>query len=513
MQQERTRVRTEQEARYHTLQEKNSELQNRLYTLEVVYTKQNEEEIKQRRVEFDIQLEQWFHKVTVLQEQLSAKELESSSRLENERSEANARYAELMERFITIQDRLMNSEQAIMSRMEFEREKLRMEHEDRLNESKNQIKVLQDRMMDGEKQMLICMDKERNKYHNDQEEERKILQKEHEERTNESQSQIQTLQERLLDSEKQIFHRIEQERKKFHNDQIEQHEKIRKEYDDRLNESNSQVKALQDRMLDGEKQMLLCMNKERNDQEEERRKLCKEKLDAVQEYQEKWMLASNEIVYWKEQLASMEKVTKIEIIQQTAMEVEGRLKEESALFTSTMKAMEQKVIETEKELVKMSESKIGLEKLMDMSVRDGINNALSEYTQRENIRFKLLEDELQLTKEKLTNELVINEEKRHQEVNEELLEQKKQLEVLTTELTVQKQQVDEIKEAKHASSIIGRIGEATFSDLAQQTFCTYEGFDLVDTSKIPHSGDFELTFQDTNGTINASLILFTNLLL
>ena len=220
---------------------------------------------------------------------------------------------------------------------------------------------------------------------------------------------------------------------------------------------------------------------------------------TVQEYQEKWMLASNEIVYWKEQLASMEKVTKIEIMQQTAMEVDGRLKEESALFTSTMKAMEQKVIETEKELVKMSESKIGLEKLMDMSVRDGINNALSEYTQRENTRVKSLEDELQRTREKLTDALVINEEKRHQEVNEELLEQKKQLEVLTTELTVQKQQVDEIKEAKHASSVLGRIGEATFSDLAQQTFCTYEGFDIVDTSKIPHSGDFELTFQDTTG--------------
>ena len=29
--------------------------------------------------------------------------------------------------------------------------------------------------------------------------------------------------------------------------------------------------------------------------------------------------------------------------------------------------------------------------------------------------------------------------------------------------------------------------------------CTYEGFDIVDTSKIPHSGDFELTFQDTTG--------------
>ena len=65
LQQERTRVRTEQESRYHTLQEKNSELQNRLHTLEVVYTKQNEEEIKQRRVEFDTQLDQWFHKVTV----------------------------------------------------------------------------------------------------------------------------------------------------------------------------------------------------------------------------------------------------------------------------------------------------------------------------------------------------------------------------------------------------------------------------------------------------------------
>ena len=148
-------------------------------------------------------------------------------------------------------------------------------------------------------------------------------------------------------------------------------------------------------------------------------------------------------------------------------------------------------METKLECTSLQEKLTSLELQSEMEISRQLTQAMEKYHQQENTKIINLQEELQNTKDKLSEALLINDDKRTQEVKAVLDEQKRQLTVLSMEL-------NEMKETKHASSSIGKVGETTFCEIAQKTFCTFEGYEITDTSKIPHSGDFRLQFQDMN---------------
>jgi len=70
---------------------------------------------------------------------------------------------------------------------------------------------------------------------------------------------------------------------------------------------------------------------------------------------------------------------------------------------------------------------------------------------------------------------------------------------LTHSLEAQQKQFDEIKQSlvvnQKSSAGLGKAGEQYFRELAEQTFMTYDDFELEDKTKVGHAGDFHLKFK------------------
>lgn len=105
-----------------------------------------------------------------------------------------------------------------------------------------------------------------------------------------------------------------------------------------------------------------------------------------------------------------------------------------------------------------------------------------KYTQTEFTKISELQKELQETKDKLNKSLLDSETSK---VN-----------ALTTTIELQQSQISEILNKRQSSVLLGQEGEGYFSELAEEVFNDYDGFEIVDTTKIAHSGDFHLTFRE-----------------
>ena len=226
------------------------------------------------------------------------------------------------------------------------------------------------------------------------------------------------------------------------------------------------------------------------------RQLRVEQETNHQQYQMDILRSKEEIIQLKENIASIEKVKDMErqlaldeykIHENDARQIEVSEERESQnqqyiSVVSEMKILQEKLSKTEHELLKSNALCTNMENMAEMTVQTRINN----HIQHENTRLNTLQDELLRTSEELSRIRLTNETSK--------------VEALNSAMEMHKKEFEEIKEtlknSKHSSSGLGKIGETYFHDLAEETFGTYDGFEIHDKTKIAHSGDFHLQFKD-----------------
>ena len=219
-----------------------------------------------------------------------------------------------------------------------------------------------------------------------------------------------------------------------------------------------------------------------------------------------------------ETLSMAEKMKEMEIDKQVMMALEdcknreNKLRDEAITkerelrtsVTNDVKMLQEKLSSAETELIKMNELHLSMEKTVELTIQNRVNLISNElrqdiemyktkyqelalsHSQSENTKMTKLQEELLKTMEALSQVRLMYEESK--------------VEALNVALDMHKKEFEEIKDTllstKHSSSGLGKLGESYFHDLAEEAFATFDGFDIIDKTKVAHSGDFHLMFQD-----------------
>ena len=219
-----------------------------------------------------------------------------------------------------------------------------------------------------------------------------------------------------------------------------------------------------------------------------------------------------------ETLSMAEKMKEMEIDKQVMMALEdcknreNKLRDEAITkerelrtsVTNDVKMLQEKLSSAETELIKMNELHMSMKKTVELTIQNRVNLISNElrqdiemyktkyqelalsHSQSENTKMTKLQEELLKTMEALSQVRLMYEESK--------------VEALNVALDMHKKEFEEIKDTllstKHSSSGLGKLGESYFHDLAEEAFATFDGFDIIDKTKVAHSGDFHLMFQD-----------------
>lgn len=169
------------------------------------------------------------------------------------------------------------------------------------------------------------------------------------------------------------------------------------------------------------------------------------------------------------------------------------------------------LLQLKEELIKSNEAKNAMELTSEIMIRNRVNDLLEEkrnyyqniiddlkqnielyktqcknmelaFTQKENSKIQTLQEELQETKDQLHK---LRFESESTKVDQ-----------LTSTIEKQQTQINEILNKRQSSVLLGQEGESYFRELVEEVFGNYEMFDIVDTTKMAHSGDFHLKFRD-----------------
>ena len=159
-----------------------------------------------------------------------------------------------------------------------------------------------------------------------------------------------------------------------------------------------------------------------------------------------------------------------------------KIEEDRAILRAEQESTYQKyqveLLKNKEEIIRLKENKA----LDELTVQNQINS----HIQHENARINKLQDQLLRTSEELCHIRLTNETSK--------------VEALSSAMEIHRREFEEIREtlqtSKHSSSCLGKIGENYFHELAEETFGSYDGFELLDKTKTAHSGDFHLQFKD-----------------
>lgn len=193
----------------------------------------------------------------------------------------------------------------------------------------------------------------------------------------------------------------------------------------------------------------------------------------------------------------------VAIIEELKLQTERQQKEQCEL--------QQKLNVVELDLIRAADAKIAIETTSEIVIRNRVNELLEEkrtqynnyieelkksvdeyktkckdielkYMQTDNIKLHTLQEELTHTKEKLNKSILDNE--------------MSKVKALLETVELQQAQINEIMNKKQSSAFLGQEGEGYFRELIEDTFSDYDSFELINTTKIAHSGDFHLKFHD-----------------
>jgi hypothetical protein len=184
-----------------------------------------------------------------------------------------------------------------------------------------------------------------------------------------------------------------------------------------------------------------------------------------------------------EQLTTSEKLRDLEIRDRMTTEIETLRKDQEHVFQTKYQELLEQYNTTKTDLVRVTEELKSVEKMTELMVKTKVNEVEVRYIQHRGQRVEELEEELKHTREQL-------EESKMGALQVSVEQQRKEMETIKEALSQRKQ----------SSQVLGTVGEKYFTELAQQVFATYDGFDIEDKTKVGHAGDFHLKFRDC-GTI------------
>ena len=291
----------------------------------------------------------------------------------------------------------------------------------------------------------------------------------------------------------------------------------------RTTETLSMAEKMKEMEIDKQVMMALedCKNRENKLRDEaitKERELRTSVTNDVKMLQEELSQTLYNLSRTTETLSMAEKMKEMEIDKQVMMALEdcknreNKLRDEAITkerelrtsVTNDVKMLQEKLSSAETELIKMNELHLSMEKTVELTIQNRVNLISNElrqdiemyktkyqelalsHSQSENTKMTKLQEELLKTMEALSQVRLMYEESK--------------VEALNVALDVHKKEFEEIKDTllstKHSSSGLGKLGESYFHDLAEEAFATFDGFDIIDKTKVAHSGDFHLMFQD-----------------
>jgi hypothetical protein len=332
--------------------------------------------------------------------------------------------------------------------------------------------------------------------------------------------EIQLLKMELFEKEKQLENVKNREIKEL----LEKHYKDQSNYEAQYKEVNNTYITeninLKNQIQTIQANMDLLVEKERIRTEKEVKELWHNETTKYKEQLEKAnkkiLEQCNEIEYEKLQkqlviqqetlrinaeflekckISEVEMKKKYDILEQQYRDNEERLKQQYRDNEERLKQKHEMIVEESK---KMDNEKQKMERAFaefKLSSQYEIQKLERKYKEDSDKLLSISTEELkkqlqvlQIENDELRNkerEIYLNEILRN---NEEREESKKQMYDLNTKLeTIQKSSSNKIK---------GVEGETEFYNLALETFKDFSMFDISDRTKIPHNGDFHLTFEN-----------------
>jgi len=189
------------------------------------------------------------------------------------------------------------------------------------------------------------------------------------------------------------------------------------------------------------------------------------------------------MVRLSEKLTTSEKLRDLEIRDRMTTELESLRKDQEDHFNTKYQELLDQYSTTKNDLVRVTEELKSVEKMCELTIKSKVNEVEVRYIQERGEKVQELEEELKRMREEL---------------------EASKIGALQVSMEQHRKEMDTIKEAlnqrKQSSQVLGTVGEKYFTELAQQVFATYDGFDIEDKTKIGHAGDFHLKFRDC-GTI------------
>jgi len=232
--------------------------------------------------------------------------------------------------------------------------------------------------------------------------------------------------------------------------------------------------------LDRWRERCELLESERQQQKEEQ----EERMGRVLEQKQEEIFQLREsMVRLSEKLTTSEKLRDLEIRDRMTTELESLRKDQEDHFNTKYQELLDQYSTTKNDLVRVTEELKSVEKMCELTIKSKVNEVEVRYIQERGEKVQELEEELKRMREEL---------------------EASKIGALQVSMEQHRKEMDTIKEAlnqrKQSSQVLGTVGEKYFTELAQQVFATYDGFDIEDKTKIGHAGDFHLKFRDC-GTI------------
>ena len=257
---------------------------------------------------------------------------------------------------------------------------------------------------------------------------------------------------------------IEMEKENFLNEKNKENEFNRK--------ISNEIDIYKNRIIEMEKENFL---NEKNKENEFNKKLSNE----IEIYK-------NRIVdFEKEQILNNEKQKNIEKMFEN--EYNKKLSNEITVYKN-------RIIELEKEQILNNEKRKNTETNIDHIVSEktkDINEIINNIEKKnfEKIKIEtekniLLQKEIHEVKEKMSNILFKQQEKLNNELNDNIIK-------ITND-------IEEMKNKNNKSNSLGKKGEEYLYEMLFNTFGDFENFEIINTTKKSHSGDFHLKFKKFN---------------
>lgn len=197
-----------------------------------------------------------------------------------------------------------------------------------------------------------------------------------------------------------------------------------------------------------------------------------------------------------EELLDREQEKRCDKVQAEIEKEKEKLNRDTIKYQEKIEQLQEKLNEVEKDNIKKTE-------LINHKNCE-LENEISVRTQKKELDFI---QEINKNKEK-ENEKVYALQKELAEIKSQMLETERGKNILLQE-SIQKIML-EVKKQTNKTNERGKDGEAYFYDLARTTFSEYDGFEIIDKSKTPHSGDFHMNFAKFTIIIDSKCFIDTD---